>query len=570
MPSFVVHVRLTLAIICVVVAATAALAQPGSNDFLSNLAEARAASSAQQWEKAATSWAKVVEANPVSADYWRQLAAARYYAKDYRGSIQSFEQSMKLLTAPSPTAAYNIARCYARLNEKDKAWEWLQKSFDYGFRSVETAQKDQAFEFLRADPRFQRLLGLADTSKMSREEGWRYDLAYLSQEVKRRAVPQFHARSEKDFDLALRKLNDALPGLTDAQVVVEIMKVMRFVGDGHSVIFGPPEKPELLKQLPIDVAFFKEGLFITMADAAHQDLLGMQITQFDNSSIEQVLAKFDPLISRDNEMAPLVRVPMFARSTPLLHALGLISSPDKVALTVVDAKGQTRTATVSADSMISSRRLWDQIPDGWKAFHQSLSGPAPLYLKDMFRPYWFEYLPETKTVYFQFNRVQNDEAEPLAKFSERLFKFIDANDVQKLVIDMRWNNGGNSLLEPPLIHGLIANQKINQTGKLFVIIGRRTFSAAQNGATWLERHTNAIFAGEPTGSSPNFVGEESPFQLPYSKIWANVSDLYWESSWPMDNRAWIAPMLYAPPSFVAYRNNRDPAMDAIAAYREVK
>ncbi len=135
------------------------------------------------------------------------------------------------------------------------------------------------------------------------------------------------------------------------------------------------------------------------------------------------------------------------------------------------------------------------------------------------------------------------------------------------MIDLRRNNGGNTALLPPLIHGLIRSEQINQRGKLFVIIGRRTFSAAQNAATFIERHTNAIFVGEPTGSSPNFIGEDLIFTLPYSQLMANVSDFYWQSSWPMDYRAWIAPQIYRPPTFAAYRANRDPALEAILAYR---
>jgi hypothetical protein len=132
---------------------------------------------------------------------------------------------------------------------------------------------------------------------------------------------------------------------------------------------------------------------------------------------------------------------------------------------------------------------------------------------------------------------------------------------------MRWNNGGNTFLSRPLLYGLIKSDKVNKQGKLFVIIGRRTFSAAQNTSTFFERHTNAIFVGEPTGSSPNFVGEETPFTLPYSKITVNVSDLYWQSSWPQDYRTWIAPQIYAPPTFAAYHANRDPAMEAIMLYK---
>src|SRR5262249_3854827 len=162
--------------------------------------------------------------------------------------------------------------------------------------------------------------------------------------------------------------------------------------------------------------------------------------------------------------------------------------------------------------------------------------------------------------YFQFNRVRNDDKESLAKFTERLMKFVGENDVQKLVIDMRWNNGGDTFLGHPLLLRLIGNDKVNRQGKLFVLIGRRTYSAAQNMATYFERYTNATFVGEPTGSSPNSIGEEAPITLPYSKVMANVSHLFWQSSWPQDQRVWLAPQIYLPPTFADFRAGRDPAL----------
>jgi hypothetical protein len=116
-------------------------------------------------------------------------------------------------------------------------------------------------------------------------------------------------------------------------------------------------------------------------------------------------------------------------------------------------------------------------------------------------------------------------------------------------------------------HAYVA-PSVSQPVGLYVIIGRGTFSAAQNTATAIGRETSAIFVGEPSGSRPNFTGEAIPFQLPYSKTTANVGDLYWQTSWPMDDRPWIAPDLYTPPTFEAYSQNRDPAMEAILACHE--
>jgi hypothetical protein len=36
----------------------------------------------------------------------------------------------------------------------------------------------------------------------------------------------------------------------------------------------------------------------------------------------------------------------------------------------------------------------------------------------------------------------------------------------------------------------------------------------------------------------------------------------------MDYRTWIAPTVYTPPTFAAYRANRDLAMEATLAWRE--
>jgi hypothetical protein len=136
------------------------------------------------------------------------------------------------------------------------------------------------------------------------------------------------------------------------------------------------------------------------------------------------------------------------------------------------------------------------------------------------------------------------------------------------VIDIRWNGGGNTFLSQHLLHHLIASKRLSRRVALFVIIGRLTFSAAQNTVTAIERETNAIFVGEPTGSRPNFIGEQVIFELPYSKFLANVADLYWQTSWPWDHRTWIAPDIYAPPTFESFSRNEDPALEAILAIHE--
>ena len=103
---------------------------------------------------------------------------------------------------------------------------------------------------------------------------------------------------------------------------------------------------------------------------------------------------------------------------------------------------------------------------------------------------------------------------------------------------MRYNGGGDTFVNRPLIEGIIRSDKLQQPGKLFVIIGRGTFSAAQNTTSELERRTKAILVGEPTGSNPNFIGESIAIPLPYSGWVISLSDLWWQHSMAMDYRVW--------------------------------
>jgi tetratricopeptide (TPR) repeat protein len=539
--------------------------------FLRALTRAESKSAAEEWEAAARLWQRVVAANPVEGRFWTRLAEARHHAQDYRGAVAAYEQALDLRDGYPAETIYRMACCHALLGERDEALANLERALELGYRHLDHARTDDDLASLRDDARFRALVGLVETSGLSRDEGWRTDLRFLVREVKRRAYDPFRYVSEERFDAEVSQLDQAISGLTDLQIVLEMNKLLRLLGDGHAGVWPPRVNDEARQALPVQFYLFEEGIFVVAADPAHADVLGAQVLRIGERPVEEVMEAVDPIIHRDNENGqwPKHLMPRYLRALPYLHALGVAPSPREIVLDVRDVDGVARQVALTTDATrpISNPDNNFPYPDGWVYFPETLPGPLPLYLRHIHTSYWFAYLAEERTVYFQFNAVRDAFPESLADFGARLFAFVDDHEVDKLVLDLRWNNGGNTFLELPLLHRLIAS-KINRRGRLFVIIGRKTFSAAQNGASLMNRHTEAIFVGEPTGSSPTFVGESIEFELPYSGAWANVSDLLWQSTWPMDYRIWIAPTLYTPPTFAAFRANRDPAVEAILACRE--
>jgi hypothetical protein len=535
-------------------------AQTDAQQFMAKLEKARQFSSERKWSEALPLWRQITEQNPVNGEYWSQLGTALYSVKDYLKSIDAYKKQIQLGHGAIGAAAYNIACNYALAGNKKEALDWLAKALYTGFNNISHARKDEDLTSLHSEAAFKKLLGTDDVSKMTRAEGWRYDLDLLKQEVKRKAYIRKElslGKFERQFD----EIYNSISKKTDIQLILEIMKLMTIIDDGHTSVF-PPSRKEFQMVLPVQFYFFEEGLYIVAADQTQKDIVGAQVLGFDSRSVDDVATTMSKMISRDNDMNLMQNLASAIRHTAALHAAGLTKDPNRIALEIIDSRGEKRIVQVKADTL-AVRVDHKSVPAGWFKLHENLEKPVPLYLKNLSSNYWFERIPDNKAIYMQWNSVRNDKHETLNNFTDRLMSGINDNNIEKLVIDLRWNNGGNTMLLPYFINALIKNENINKRGNLYVITGRRTFSAAQNLATFLERHTNAIFIGEPTGSRPNFVGEEDFITLPYSKLALNVSDLFWQSSWPWDKRVWIAPSVYIPPTFKAYSQNEDEVLNAI-------
>ena len=190
---------------------------------------------------------------------------------------------------------------------------------------------------------------------------------------------------------------------------------------------------------------------------------------------------------------------------------------------------------------------------------------TPLYLKNLDKIYYYEYLKDQKTVYVRHSQIMDDSIQSIPEFYKEVFDFIDTNEVEKLILDVRLNGGGNNYKNKPIVTGVIANKKINQPGKFMVIIGRRTFSACQNLVNELHTYTNAIFIGEPTAENINFYGDNSPVTLPNTKMNAYLSFAWWQDKPQWENRPALDPQIATGMTFEQYRTNQDPALEAAMA-----
>ena len=150
--------------------------------------------------------------------------------------------------------------------------------------------------------------------------------------------------------------------------------------------------------------------------------------------------------------------------------------------------------------------------------------------------YNYKFLQDKKTLYIQFNQsVDQPGRETVKEFTANLKKEVMSADLQRCIVDLRNNDGGSPVWED-LLTFLKGHDTFNQHGRLFVLIGRRTFSSAVIFATRLQLQTNAIFIGEPTGQGPLFYSRPDLIELPHSRLPFAVSRYLTVAGLPFDRR----------------------------------
>lgn len=400
---------------------------------------------------------------------------------------------------------------------------------------------------------------------------WRGDPHFLVAAVDSIHPRPYRLHSRAQWDSAAAALETRLPSLPYDQAVAGFSELLALLGDGHSRLnfiqlqdhgqprIEPPPGPGFDSIYPIDCQVFADGLRIVRATKAHADLLGARVLAINNRPMSDVVAAFTPMTSADNPMWVLNVLPAYLKSPGYMAAARITRTGEEpLRLELLDPKGRRREMTLAAESQDSATI--------WIAADANVRTPLPL-TRALTSPWAYADLGDpARTVFVRIREIGDSPTETMAQFTVRLFAHVDSIQAQRLILDIRGNGGGNNYLNQPLVHAIIARPAFAHTGSLFVIADRGTFSAAVSLASDLERETQALFVGEPTGGAPNSPGDPAHVTLPASGLIVRISTVFWQGSDPRDPRAFIAPDLPAMPTWDDWIARRDPALAAILAY----
>ncbi len=397
-------------------------------------------------------------------------------------------------------------------------------------------------------------------SKLTTED-WQSDLRFLQQTVHKDYSFLFKNVTATHWNKEVEKLYTAMPGIQEHERMAGLARLVAMFKYGHTDI-GWRESPIKYQVIPLSFYWFSDGVYVEGADKKYPELIGARLLKVEGMPVAEVLAALKPLVPAENDQYYKAYGLDFLVVPQALHAQRITTSLKNVITYSFERNGRVFEKQVPAMDAFRFPRKYGYVNNtaGWISSRDQST--TPLYLKNLDRICYFEYLPQQKTVYVRQSQVQDDEQESLTQFYKKVFDFVDKNDVEKLVLDFRLNGGGNNYKNKPVVTGIIENKKINKPGKLFVILGRRTFSACQNLVNELHNYTNALFVGEPTAENINFYGDNRRIELPHTKVPVYLSFAWWQDKPQWENAPWLAPQLAVEMSFEQYKNNQDPVLQS--------
>jgi Peptidase family S41 len=498
---------------------------------------------------------RLVEEYPIDGHNWLMFSKTKQDLGHFAEASEGYRRAMALLGPGVPgKAGYWFTVSAAADDRESEALDELHRLVEEDhFVDRPSLFNDDNLKPLRPNPRFGEIAGHAISQSTSRDEGWRGDIDYLVSEVKR-VNPDYHDRPvPPEFERAYRELRTAVPTLKDEQIYVGMSRLLSTLNQGHTNLWPfVPAARMSFHILPVQTYIFPEGVFIVGADPSNQDLIGAQLLAIEGTSVEEALHRIRSIHPSDSGMEILWQGPMFLSLAEELSGLGIVARTDRVTVSLRTPFAASLPRALTTTSTFGPTKL------------PAPPGTPPIAFRHLDRMHWWHPLPDASALYVQVNQMLDDRSETLKDFGLRLRSALQDPGIRNVILDLRNNNGGNTFLYVELLRTLIGFSQAEDR-RLYVIIGRGTYSAAGNLSTDLERLAAPVFIGEPSCMTGNNYGDESQLTLPYSGLWAGVTSLRWQLGYPSDRRRAIVPRVPVRMSAADYFGGRDPILDAAVA-----
>jgi len=379
--------------------------------------------------------------------------------------------------------------------------------------------------------------------------GFALDIDYMKNVLPKVHKNLFFKVSKEKFDESCDDLIKVANSLSHAELFLGIKKILALVDDPHTNIYGfgnyiNEYYPFVFKKIGLEY-----HVFATTRE--YKDILGAKLISIGGNDEKQILNKLEKIIPAQSGVRVAFEAEGYLNSPLALEFCNITDKNNEVFIFEKDGK----------QIEINPVRL------SLNAFKQNmvtLKWSLSLAEKRANEFFFYEFFEEDSILYFQYNVCSDNTQNGLPKFSQiqdEILQLLKAKNIKKLIVDMRYNSGGNSAYGTELAKQI---QKLNVDTDVYVVIGNATFSSAIINTIDFKNYCSATLIGEPTASSPNHYGEVRTFILPNMAIMMQYSTKYFKLV--EENTSYITPDITVNRDFNDYISGIDTVFEVIKGF----
>lgn len=382
------------------------------------------------------------------------------------------------------------------------------------------------------------------------------DVRELGAAIEQLHPEPFRSVSRQRFRAEVDTLADRAPSISRNELLVGVLRIIASLGprNGHTGLFPGDSHLRPLNLYPIRLYHFTDGLFVV--DARDRSLVRNRLIAVEGRPVERVLELVEPLTPADNSFNTRGMATHFLVTAEVLDGLGVTDGAGPATFTFERPGGQRADVDLTP---IAGTEYARAFADPLHGHYPSVlpSASRPLYLAGSAKAMWARKLASGRAVYMGYNSV----VAPSPAFVRSLGRLVRAPRVRRVIVDVRLNGGGDNTTYGELT-SLFGSPAADMRGKLYVLIGRATFSAAANFAAELDRDTRATFVGEPTGGGVETYGDTFPVTLPTVGWTIHIAARYVERKRnPGDKRLAVGADIRVDVTSAQYFAGRDPVLE---------
>lgn len=318
------------------------------------------------------------------------------------------------------------------------------------------------------------------------------EFEYMKKEIEKNHKNFFNTVSKEKCEKEYRRLSVSIDDISYTDYYYTLSSFLALSNDSHTFLEASDIYSYFL-YFPLQLNYVGEKVYVVSGSKEYKDYMGKEVSYINGVSIEDIEEKASVVVPHDNSVYLRLWLNNQLNNTSFLSFIK-VADNDRTPVTLSFFDGDS----VSLSPVFSSEINREDLVSAFSSYSPYI-----------YQGYYRAIETRDDVLLISYNTCSDNPSYPIKDFASDLKKSLSGKKYSTIIVDLRYNGGGNSAVLGPVIK-VLKQEKCSK----YALIGESTFSSAILNAVSLKDDAGFILVGTPTGGNINHYGELKSFTLP--------------------------------------------------------